>query len=70
MDISLDVDSFEVPLNEKRTYSIVEVLQVKYIVHDLVIELIKIMCIFLALATNIQRNFPRIPEIIMFITRK
>jgi hypothetical protein len=30
MDESLDIDSFEVPLNEKRTYSIVEVLQVKY----------------------------------------
>jgi len=27
MDESLDIDSFEVPLNEKRTYSIVEVLQ-------------------------------------------
>lgn len=42
MDESLDVDTFEVPLNEKRTYSIVEVLQVIYIKLNLVMELIKI----------------------------
>lgn len=31
MDESLDVDKFEIPLNEKRTYSIIEVFQVKLI---------------------------------------
>lgn len=43
MDESLDIDNFEVPLNEKRTYSIVEVLQVKYTKLSIVIDPIKIM---------------------------
>lgn len=29
MDESFDIDNFEIPLNEKPTYSIIEVFQVK-----------------------------------------
>jgi len=31
MDESFDIDNFEIPLSEKRTYSIIEVFQVKSI---------------------------------------
>jgi len=31
MDESFDIDNFEIPLNEKRSYSIIEVFQVKSI---------------------------------------
>jgi len=30
MDESFDVDNFEIPLNEKRTYSVIEVFQVYF----------------------------------------
>lgn len=32
MDESFDIDNFEIPLSEKRTYSIIEVFQVNYII--------------------------------------
>jgi len=35
MDESFDIDNFEIPLNEKRTYSIIEVFQVNTIRFDI-----------------------------------
>jgi len=69
MDESFDVENFEIPLNEKRTYTIIEVFQVKWITFNFgeIYRNFKIVFFFIpAMAANIQRNVPTISKIVVF----